>query len=244
MEQDSGYLRMELVGERVVPMGRAIAEVLTFAVGIAISPMAIIAIILILFSRRARANGLAFLAGWVLALVVASAVIYVLSDRANAASSQTTDDSLSWGKIILGVLFFVLAWRTWRERPERGAQPRMPKWMGGIEALSPAAAFGLGVVCAGANPKNLALTAGAAAGVAQLGVSGADVVVALGVFVVLASVTIAGPVIYELVGGSTAQARLDELKTWLVDHNAAVMIVLFVVLGAGFVAKGLPPLTS
>ena len=49
-------------------MGRGMGEVLTFAVGVAISPVPIIAVILMLFSRRARVNGPVFLPGRVLAL--------------------------------------------------------------------------------------------------------------------------------------------------------------------------------
>jgi hypothetical protein len=39
-------------------MGQGISEVLTFAIGVAISPVPIIAVILMLFSQRARVNGL------------------------------------------------------------------------------------------------------------------------------------------------------------------------------------------
>ncbi len=62
-------------------------------------------------------------------------------------------------------------------------------------------------------------------------------------FVALASVTIAGPVVYALVGGSRARAALDSAKSWLGVHNAAVMTVLFLVFGVDLIAKGLPPLT-
>ena len=61
----------------------------------------------------------------------------------------------------------------------------MPKWMAGIDALSPGKALGLGVLLAGVNPKNLLLTLGAAAGLAQLGLSTTDAVVSLLVFVVV-----------------------------------------------------------
>jgi hypothetical protein len=44
-------------------MGQGISEVLTFAVGVAISPVPIMAVILMLFSHRARVNGPMFLAG-------------------------------------------------------------------------------------------------------------------------------------------------------------------------------------
>ena len=43
-------------------MGQGVAEVLTFAIGVSISAMAIIAVILMLFSQRAKVNGLSFLA--------------------------------------------------------------------------------------------------------------------------------------------------------------------------------------
>jgi hypothetical protein len=48
-------------------MGKAISEVLPFAIGVAISPAAIIAVILVLFSARARVNGPVFTLGWVVA---------------------------------------------------------------------------------------------------------------------------------------------------------------------------------
>jgi hypothetical protein len=64
------------------------------------------------------------------------------------------------------------------------------------------------------------------------------------VFVVVASLTIAGPVAYYLLGGEHAKAKLNELKGWLALHNAAVMAVLFLVFGVNLIAKGIPPLTA
>ena len=84
-------------------MGQGISEVLPFAIGIAISPIPIIAIVLILFSNRATVNGLSFLFGWVLGLAVVGTAVYLFADAANAATDSTTSDSISWGKIVLGV---------------------------------------------------------------------------------------------------------------------------------------------
>jgi Sap, sulfolipid-1-addressing protein len=61
---------------------------------------------------------------------------------------------------------------------------------------------------------------------------------------VVASLTIAGPVVYYLVGGAHATAELDSLKSWLAVHNAAVMAVLFVVFGVDLIAKGIPSLSG
>jgi len=224
-------------------MGKGIGEVLTFAVGVAISPVPIIAVTLMLFSRRARVNGPLFLLGWVLALAVVCTIVYLVADQGGAATSSTASDSIAWGKIVLGVLLLLLALRNWRKRPAPGAEPEMPKWMAGIDALAPGKALGLGFLLAGVNPKNLILTAGAATGVAQLGLSTADVIVSLAVFVVLGSLTIAGPVVYYLLGGESAKTRLDALRVWLAAHNDAVMAVLFLVFGVNLIAKGIPPLT-
>ncbi|HSO99121.1 MAG TPA: GAP family protein [Solirubrobacteraceae bacterium] len=224
-------------------MGKGISEILTFAVGVAISPVPIIAVILMLFSRQARVNGLVFLLGWVLALAVVSGVVYALAQSSHASTSNSANDTISWGKIGLGVVLLLLALRQWRSRPRGGGEPEMPKWMAGIDALTWPKALGLGLLLAGVNPKNLILTLGAASGLAQLGVSTSSAIVSLIVFVLLASVTIAGPVGYHLLGGEPAKANLDELKGWLGRHNAAVMAVLFLVFGVNLIAKGIPPLT-
>jgi threonine/homoserine/homoserine lactone efflux protein len=226
-------------------MGQGISAVLTFAIGVAISPVPIIAVILMLFSQRARVNGPAFLAGWVIALAALSTIVYVVSHDGNVATSSTASDSVSWGKIVLGVALLALARRNWRKRPAPGEEAAMPKWLASVESVSPVKAFGLAVLLAAVNPKNLILTLGAAAGLAQVqGLSTTDAIVAIAVFVVISSLTIAGPVLYALFGGEKARATLDSAKEWLTTHNAAVMSVLFLVFGVDLIAKGLPPLTS
>jgi Sap, sulfolipid-1-addressing protein len=225
-------------------MGEGIGEVLALAIGVAISPLAVVAVILMLFSRRAKVNGPLFLAGWVIALGVVSTVVYLIEDESSASTSSDASDAISWLKILLGVLLLFLAARTWRSRPAPGGEPDTPRWMGGMDTLSPGKALGLGVVLAGVKPKNLILAIGAASNLAQLGVSTGDAVVSILVFVFVGSLTIAVPVVYYLVGGARAQTALDELKSWLVAHNAAIMIVLFLVFGVVLIAKGLPPLTG
>jgi hypothetical protein len=71
-----------------------------------------------------------------------------------------------------------------------------------IDSLAPGQAAGLGALLVAANPKNLILTIGGAAGLGQLGLSTGDFVVALIVFVVVASVTITGPVVDYRRGGA------------------------------------------
>ncbi|HMI71204.1 MAG TPA: GAP family protein, partial [Solirubrobacteraceae bacterium] len=49
-------------------MAQAIGQVLSLGVGVALSPVPIIAVVLMLGTPRARTNGPAFLVGWILGL--------------------------------------------------------------------------------------------------------------------------------------------------------------------------------
>ena len=80
------------------------------------------------------------------------------------------------------------------------------------------------------------------AAVAGLALPTTNAVISLLVFVVIASLTIADPVTYYVVGGEAARTSLDGIKEWLALHNDAVMTVLFLVLGVNLISKGIPPL--
>ncbi len=224
-------------------MGQGIGEVLTWAVGVAISPIPIIAVILMLFSARARVNGTAFLSGWILSLAAVSTVVYVLAHDGNVATSTTAADSVSWGKIVLGAALVLLALRNWRTAAGSRGRARDAQ----VDGRRGPDVAGQGVRPGGrpgrVNPKNLLLTLGSATGLAQLGLSTADAIVAIVVFVVIASLSIAVPVAYAVFGGAKAKTTLESAKTWLTAHNAAVMAVLFLVFGVDLIAKGLPTLT-
>jgi len=223
-------------------MPDAVGAVLTFAIGVAISPVPIIAVILMLFSSHARVNGPLFLLGWAVALAVVCGAAYALSDTGNVATDSTAVDTVSWGKIVVGALFLLLALRQWRSRPAPEAVPEMPHWMTGIDSFSPGKAFIMALLLAGVNPKNLLLSASAGAALAQTGVATTDALIALIVFVIVASVTILGPLIYYFAGGDKARTALDSMKGWLAVHNAAVMMVLFLIFGVKLIADGIPVL--
>ena len=72
-------------------MGEAIGGILAMAVGVAISPFPIIAIVLMLGTPRARVNGPGFALGWLLGLSVVGAVVLALaSGRSQEESDQAT----------------------------------------------------------------------------------------------------------------------------------------------------------
>jgi threonine/homoserine/homoserine lactone efflux protein len=220
-------------------MADTFGDILPLAIGIAISPVPIIAVILMLFSNRARSNGPAFLVGWVFGIAAVTIIVLLLADAGDVATDSGVADGVAWGKLVLGLFLIHLGLRQWRNRPKAGEEAAVPKWMAAIDEFTPVKALGTGVLLSAVNPKNLILAAGAGAAIAQAGLSGNDDAVVVILFVLVASVSIAVPVLVYLFGGEKAQHVLDEWKAWLGEHNAAVMTVVLVVIGSVLLGKGL-----
>lgn len=220
-------------------MGAAIGDVLGLAAGVAVSPLPIVAMILVLATPRGRVNGIVFGLGWVLGLAVLGAVVLALAGPADASDGGEPAAWTGWLKLLLGVLALLLAVRQWRSRPAPGSEPQMPKWMASIDRLKPGGALGLGALLSAVNPKNGGLTIAAAATIAGTGLAGGEQAVVLAVFVLIGSAGVLAPLVVYLVAGEGAARTLDSWKAWAATHNAAVMAVLFLVFGFKLVGDGL-----
>lgn len=220
-------------------MGPVVGDLLPIAVGVAISPVPVIAIILMLITPRARSNGIAFLVGWSGAIAIVTIVGGVVLGAADTAagSSATTWSSLL--RVALGVLLLVLAARDWRTRPRHGEAAKLPAWMSALDRTTPVRSLGMAALLAGVNPKNLLLNIAAATTIAAAGLTTAENAVAVALYVAIASVSIVAPLVVYVVMGARAQQVLGGWKAWLTQHNAAVMAVLLLVLGAVVLGKGI-----
>jgi hypothetical protein len=221
----------------------ALGSVLAEAVGILMSPLPIVAVILMLFTARAKTNSFLFLLGWIVGLAVVGAIVLIVADGADVSTDASASDGSGGVLVAIGALLIFLSLRRWRSRPRHGEAPTPPKWMAKIDGLGPIGALGLGIVLSAVNPKNLLLAVGAATSVGQAGLSTGDTVITWTIFVVIASLSIMLPVVYRLVRGEHAQATLDGAKSWLQANNAVVMAVLFLAIGAKILGNGLSTLS-
>ena len=133
----------------------------------------------------------------------------------------------------------MLALKEWRGRPTPGEDAAMPKWMATVDSIAPGKSLVLGAALSGANPKNLALTLAAAASIAQAGLDGSETAVAVAVFVVLGSLTVAGPVLFYMFANDRAVKPLASIKEFMSAHNAVIMMVVLLVLGAKLLGGGM-----
>jgi threonine/homoserine/homoserine lactone efflux protein len=218
-------------------LGEAIGDLLPAAVGVALSPVPIVAVILMLGTPRARSNGPAFAAGWVAGLVTVGVIVLLVAGDAD--SSDDTSTAVDVVVLLFGLLLLAVAVKQWQGRPRPGETPEMPKWMAAIDDFTAGRSFGLGVLLSGVNPKNLALTLAASASLAQAGLSAGGDAVGLAVFVVIGSVTVVGPVLAYLFMGQRAERALGEVKQFMADHNAVIMAVVCLVLAAKLIGNGI-----
>jgi Sap, sulfolipid-1-addressing protein len=223
-----------------VTMGSAIGQTLSLAVGVALSPVAIVAVVLMLVTPRARSNGPAFVLGWIAGLVVVGAAVLLVSGPANANDAGEPATWVDVLKLVLGLLVLRIALRQWRGRAGDAATP---KWVGAIDGFTPVKAAGAGAVLAGANPKNLLLAVAAAAAIAQTGIPGGQQAASYAVFAVIGTVGVAVPVVIYLALGERSAPILERLQEWMAAHNAAIMAVICLVIGAKLVGDGISGLS-
>lgn len=220
-------------------MGTVIGEILPLALGVAISPIPIIAAILMLLSPKARSTSLGFLVGWLLGIVVAVIAFTLLSSVLPQNDDGGPQPIIGVIKIVLGVLLLLLAVRQWKSRPTGDAEPALPKWMSAIDTMTAGRGLLLGFALSGLNPKNLLMGAGAGVSIGSAELTAGAVSVAIIIFTVLAASTVTVPVVGYLVAAARIAGPLESLRTWLVHNNATVMSVLLLVIGVVMIGKGI-----
>jgi threonine/homoserine/homoserine lactone efflux protein len=223
-------------------MGDVVGQILSFAVGVAVSPVPIIAVVLMLTTDRGRVNGPAFVLGWIAGLALAGTAILLLAGQADASDGGEPATWVGVLKLMLGLGLLALAVKQWRGRPADNETAELPNWMQKIDGFAPGRALALAVALAAVNPKNLLLTVGAATTIAHAGLEAGEQAVALGVFILVASLGIGAPVAIYFALGEKSASLLGGLKDWMAHNNAAIMTVLLLVLGAKLLGDGITAL--
>lgn len=214
-----------------------IGDLLPSALAVALSPIPVVAVVVVLGGRGARSAGPAFAAGWIAGLVAVSVAVVLLLGSASDADGE--DAGLVWWKIAVGLLFLAMAAKQWRKRRPRGEQQPEPGWMATLDTASAGRAAALGAGLSAANPKNPTLTLTAAASIAEAGLDAAGTTLAVAVFVAIGSLTVAGSVAFYLAAGERAARPLAAVKHFMAENNAVIVMVVLLLLGAKLLGDGL-----
>jgi hypothetical protein len=137
-------------------MGAATVAVLPFAIACNLSPLALIALIVLLFTARAESNVILFLATWAITLALGVGIVAMCSGflgPTQGASTGAIDAAETYFRLLLGALLLVLGLRRVSQRWQRvragtTQEPNVPRWMTGIDSFTPLRVCGMTVLLA------------------------------------------------------------------------------------------------
>lgn len=203
---------------------------------VAISPFSIIvAIFLVLHTDRALSNGLAFLVGRLLALAAVTAVFLQVPRLVSSLNRPVSPPVL----IAAGGILLVMGVWVWLRRDRMTEEP---KWLTRFNRLTPVGALAIGALLVVSNPKMLAASAAAGLLIGTAGVSIAGASGAVVYYSVVASSTVAVPVLVYLAVGVRAEGQLTRLRQWLHRRSGLVSAVILVAIGITVLVMGISEL--
>jgi threonine/homoserine/homoserine lactone efflux protein len=215
------------------------------AIAIAAVPTGPVVAIIMLSSARGRLNGPLFALGWFMALATITAGVALVAGGLGTSDDDGPSTWLAVLLLALGVLLLVLAAKRWGARPRPGDPPTpRPGWMQALDRATAIKAFAAGATLAGVNPKNIVLIVAAEAAVAQTEISTSAQAVVLAIFVVLASLGAAAPVVISLAFGERARALLARFNDWMVVNTNAILAVVLLVFGVILMVDAVSALTA
>jgi hypothetical protein len=216
---------------------QVVGEVLPFAVIVMVSPINIVAAILLLFSERPLLDASCYLGGFVAGLAAVVGGLTAVAGAVHLDPGSNQSRGASALLLVLGAGLIVVAVRKFRGRPRLDDPSSLPGWMDGIAGFSPGRSLVVGAGIGAGNPKNIVVALGTAVAVSSAGLPVGQQVTVLAIYVVLASLGVAAPILAMLVLGDRAGTVLDEWKTWLTRNNTAMMAVIYLFFGVYLIGK-------
>lgn len=231
-------------------MSGVVVQLIPLALGIIMSPLAIIGVIAVLLSARARPNSLAFLAGWVLGACVSIGVTYLILNELTVHEHRDPPFWVPVLHLFLALVFaigagvmFAASQRIKAIGAERAAgiepDPELPKMFRAIAEFGPGKNFALGIGLFVLNPVDLSCAIAAALTLRLSGLSGNVQWVTAIAFVIVSVSSVAVPVLFLMIRGEHAQKPLTELRTWIATHTKLLNVALLVLLAVMQFGKAL-----
>ena len=199
-------------------IGELLLELVPIAVICALSPWAVVAVILMLASKR-PSNAVWWMTGWTLSTVITGAFVYLVIGSVDESGQRAHSMTACVVQLVLGGLLLAVALRVWSRRPARtGVPPTEPGWMQRIDAMRPIVAFGLGAFWI-----NSALVIAAAVDTLRADLSTATSLAVCVLFSVASAVAQAAIILYARLRPGPAKARLQGIQAWIMQNQQGVI---------------------
>lgn len=210
---------------------------LPIALGVAASPMTILALMLLLMTPRALPNAYSFLLGWFIGLFLVGGLV-LLSPGLNHYTSGPTPVS-GWIRIGLGSLFLLISILIARDLPKKGKAMAPPRWMTKLDSYGPRQAVNVGLFLSILNFKNAAMVASGAVVIAAGGLSSIQEAVLLILFCFIASLGVLFPLVIYLLFRNVVELVFAKIKVWLQRYSTLILMFVLTVFGLWSLYRGI-----
>ncbi|WP_426368944.1 GAP family protein [Streptomyces sp. E-08] len=211
-------------------------DLVVIGLAISLGPLHNSAFILLLSSRRGVRQGLAFLLSWLANLVVVITLVMLLTNGQPPARHSTPSTAAIAAKLAIGVAL-VLYGSYRHRRPPRPHGP--PRWSARIDNASPITAAGLAWAL-----QPWGLVAAGAATALDADLSTATDWLALTGYCLLATLSLIVMEMYVVWAPTSANARLNALRSWLSRHQEQLIITISLLVGLWLMARSIYDLVS
>ncbi|WP_030275619.1 GAP family protein [Streptomyces sp. NRRL B-24484] len=213
-----------------------VLDLLVIGTAITLGPLHNSAFILLLSSQRGARKGLAFVLSWLANLVAVVVCVLLLTGGTPPARHSTPSTVADAAELAIGV--GLVGYGVYRRR--RSPRPHgPPRWEGRVDNASLGTAAGLAWLL-----QPWALVGAGAAVVVDADLSSLTDWIALIVYCLLATLSLAVMEVYALRSPAAADARLSGLRTWLAQHQERLIVTLSLVAGVYLTARGIYQLVA
>jgi Sap, sulfolipid-1-addressing protein len=215
-------------------VGELVLQLLPLAIVCALSPWAIVAVILMLSSDR-PSNSVAWVSGWTVSTFAIGVLIILFFGSYDFSGKGTPTTAASVIQVLLGVLLLLAAGWFWARRPARtGKLPKEPGWIMRIGKMSPVWAFLIGAFWI-----NTTVVIAAAVDALRADISNGAAIAAFASFTLI-TLSVQGPLIlYSYTRPKRAAIKLKRIRVWIALNQQAALAVIALVLAIWFGSQGI-----
>lgn len=218
-----------------------ILSVLGLGLAIAVcSPVSVVTVIVLLSMPSGRRRAIAFVVGWLLAILVIGAVTLFVFHGQDFSSHKTTPSRLASAiEIVVGCIVLLASARAFRRRTDHASDAEPPKWLDRLDRTN-----WLLAVVLGAFMLTYSLTIAAALEILKASVSTADAALAVVIFALASIASIVAPIVLVLLAPTRSTEMLTAWRRWLLGNSRTIGLIALMVIGAVLIARGIHDLVA
>ena len=221
-------------------MTELFVSLLSLAIAATLQPPQVIAMIILLQTRRGIANGLAYIAGMTAFRLALGGISWMLfSSLEGSLETSGGEFSIVVGAIlvVLGLLMLVHALR--KSFSAVGEDDAAASWLQKLETISPRPAFLVGLAFLALDPKDWIIDISAINLIAEADLSSSQSLLAYLAYILLAQSLLWAPLLLTVAAPNRARRVLAALNTWMKAHEKHIEIGVAILFGLVFLVIGL-----